>query len=225
MCENNTLFLSRAWRYFLLNGHTVVDGRGEVDLVFVGGCAVTDEMRRWCEGMILQSMKRFSHSRFIVFGCLAAFPEGLESVAGGDTDRLHIIPYRASRKLDELIQARIPYDTVHVSRLKGHIPYQPRIGPEDSYVLIAQGCVNHCSYCNIKKVKGNVISRSTSSGAMPSASANTGTITGEISGKASVGRFLYSNKPTPIMQIRRITVIKRFFRTSSKRRFIFTVSS
>ncbi|MEA1863683.1 MAG: radical SAM protein [Euryarchaeota archaeon] len=160
MCENNTLFLSRAWRYFLLNGHTVVDGRGEVDLVFVGGCAVTDEMRRRCEGMILQSMRRFSHSRFIVFGCLAAFPEGLEFVAGGDTDRLHIIPYRASRKLDELIQARIPFDTVHVSRLKGHIPYQPRIGPEDSYVLIAQGCVNHCSYCNIKKVKGNVISHS-----------------------------------------------------------------
>jgi tRNA A37 methylthiotransferase MiaB len=26
--------------------------------------------------------------------------------------------------------------------------------------LIAQGCVNECSYCNIKKVKGNVLSRS-----------------------------------------------------------------
>ena len=55
MCENNTLFLSRAWRYFLVNGHTVVDGMGEVDLVFVGGCAVTDAMRRRCEGMILKS--------------------------------------------------------------------------------------------------------------------------------------------------------------------------
>lgn len=160
MCENNTLFLSRAWQYFLLNGHTLIDGKDDVDLVFIGGCAVTDVMRRRCEEAILQSMKRLRHARFVVFGCLAAFPEGLESGSGREADRLHIIPYRASHKLDELIGARIPFHTVNVSRLRGHVPYQPRIGPDDSYVLIAQGCVNHCSYCNIKRVKGNVMSRS-----------------------------------------------------------------
>jgi tRNA A37 methylthiotransferase MiaB len=33
------------------------------------------------------------------------------------------------------------------------------MGPNDFYVLIAQGCVNNCSYCNIKKAKGKVVSR------------------------------------------------------------------
>ena len=33
------------------------------------------------------------------------------------------------------------------------------MGPDDCYVLIAQGCANDCSYCNIKKAKGNVRSR------------------------------------------------------------------
>ncbi len=159
MCENNTLFLSRAWRYFQLNGHTVTDARDEVDLVFVGGCAVTDLMRSRCEETILKTMQQIRIARFVIFGCLAAFPEGFRSIVGRDADRLHIIPYQASRELDELIQARIPFDTVSVSQLIGHVPYQPRMGPNDFYVLIAQGCVNDCSYCNIKKVKGDVLSR------------------------------------------------------------------
>ena len=159
MCENNTLFLSRAWRYFQLNGHTVMDAGDEVDLVFIGGCAVTDLMRSRCEEAILKTMQQLRQARFVIFGCLAAFPEGFRSMVGRDADRLHIIPYQATRELDELIQARIPFNTVSVSQLKGHVPYQPRMGPNDFYVLIAQGCVNDCSYCNIKKVKGNVLSR------------------------------------------------------------------
>jgi tRNA A37 methylthiotransferase MiaB len=161
MCENNTLFLSGVWRYFLLNGHTVTDRAGTADLILIGGCAVTDRMRRRCERTVLETMQRLSNAQFVVFGCLAAFPEGLKSAVGGrDADRLHMIPYKASQRLDELIRARIPFDTVSVNELKGHVPYQPRIRPDDSYVLIAQGCVNECSYCNIKRVKGNVLSRS-----------------------------------------------------------------
>ncbi len=160
MCENNTFFLSRAWRYFQLNGHTVADGAADdADLVFVGGCAVTDVMRNRCRATIVKLMQQRAHAHFVVFGCLAAFRESLESGVGPSAGRLHIIPYQASHKLDELVRARIPYGTVSVSRLKGHVPYQPCMGPEDSYVLIAQGCVNDCSYCNIKKVKGNVVSR------------------------------------------------------------------
>ncbi len=159
MCENNTFSLSRAWKYFQLNGHTVTDIREEVDLVFIGGCAVTDLMRSRCEESILKSMQQQRQARFVIFGCLAAFPEGFRSIAGRDADRLRLIPYQASRELDELIKARIPFDTVGVSQLRGHVPYQPRMGPNDYYVLIAQGCVNDCSYCNIKKVKGNVQSR------------------------------------------------------------------
>lgn len=159
MCENNTLFLSRAWQYFQLNGHTVTDEWKDVDLVFVGGCVVTDLMRSRCEQAILKSMQQLREARFIIFGCLAAFPEGLQSTLGRDVDRLHIIPYRASHELDELIQARIPFEMVNINQLKGHVPYQPRIGPKDFYVLIAQGCSNDCSYCNIKKAKGNIRSR------------------------------------------------------------------
>ena len=159
MCENNTLFLSRAWRYFQLNGHTVTDAKDEVDLVFVGGCAVTDLMRSRCVETILKRMQQLRQAPFVIFGCLAAFPEGFRSIVGRDADRFHMIPYHASHQLDKLIQARIPFDTVNASQLQGHVPYQPCMGPDDFYVLIAQGCVNDCSYCNIKKAKGSVRSR------------------------------------------------------------------
>lgn len=159
MCENNTLFLSRAWHYFQLNGHTVVFDDVEADLVFVGGCVVTDAMRNRCEEKILSGIQSSGVSQYVVFGCLAAFPETLHSFAVCYPDRLHIIPYSASNRLDELIRARIPFDSVRANRLIGHISYQPRVGSEDSFVLISQGCIHDCSYCNIKKVKGKIRSR------------------------------------------------------------------
>jgi len=160
LCENNTFFLSRARRYLELNGHTVEEGTGEADLVLVGGCAVTDGMRGRCERAVLTSMPQLPHARFVVLGCLAAFPQGLKAALGpAEKERLHIVRYQESHRLDELVRARVPYESVSVSRLVGHVPYQPCMGPEDAYVLIAQGCVNDCSYCNIKKVKGAVASR------------------------------------------------------------------
>ena len=158
-CENNALFLSRAWRYFQLNGHTVVNAAEEADLIFIGGCIVSDQMRLQCEERIRGLMRRSPGARFVVFGCLAPFAEKLRAAAGPAGDRLHIIGYRASHELDELIQARIPFHTVSATRLRDHVPYQPRMGPGDCYVMIAQGCVNDCSYCNIKKAKGHVLSR------------------------------------------------------------------
>lgn len=104
-------------------------------------------------------MRQFTHARIVIFGCLAAFPDDLKMAADKDSDRLHLIPYRDSRKLDEMVQARIPFESVRTSRLRGHMPYQPRMGPEDCYVHISLGCVNDCSYCNIKKAKGSVLSR------------------------------------------------------------------
>ncbi len=159
MCENNTFFLSRAWRYFRLNGHAVTDATGDVDLVFIGGCAVTDGMRTRCERTVLESMERLTQATFVVFGCLAAFPEGLRPPSNRNADRLHIIPYHETGKLDELIRASVPFDSVSVNRLQRHVPYQPCMGPDDSYVLIARGCVNKCSYCSIKRAKGDVLSR------------------------------------------------------------------
>lgn len=159
MCENNTHFLSRARRYFQLNGHSVTEKWEDSDLVFVGGCAVTDLMRMRCEQAVFGAMQKWKAARFVIFGCLAAFPEGFRSAAEQGADRLHLIPYRKSGDLDRLIDARISYDTVSVSQLVGHVPYQPRMGPDDFYVHIAQGCVNDCSYCNIKKAKGRIKSR------------------------------------------------------------------
>lgn len=162
MCEHNTLFLSRARRYFELNRHLATDGRtdagGDADLLFIGGCAVTDAMRARCEEKVRAVMETNKQSRVVIFGCLAAFPDGFRSMPGADK-RLSYIPFRESGRLDDLTGAQIAFDEVIVNHLTGHVPYQPRMGSDDAYVLIAQGCVNACSYCTIKKAKGAVMSR------------------------------------------------------------------
>jgi tRNA A37 methylthiotransferase MiaB len=127
-------------------------------LVFIGACVVTDAMRERCEAAIAEWMRGLPRARFIVFGCLAAFPKTLRA-AFADRQRLRFIPYHDSAALDALAEARVPFETVSASRLDDLVPYQPRMGLEDCYVWIAQGCVNDCSYCSIKKAKGHVRSR------------------------------------------------------------------
>jgi threonylcarbamoyladenosine tRNA methylthiotransferase CDKAL1 len=213
MCENNTFFLSKVRRYFQLNGHTVTNAGSDVDLVFIGGCAVTDVMRGRCEKTILKIMQQPGQARFVVFGCLAAFPEGLRVLLGRESERFHIIPYESSHKLDELTQARIPYDTVSVSQLKGHVPYQPRMGPGDSYVMIAQGCVNKCSYCNIKKVKGNVASRQEEAiegEVLALYDAGIGTVTLLADDCGSYGFDLGSDLPKLLLRLRRAAPDMRY---------------
>jgi len=158
-CENNALFLSRARRYFELNGHRVVRDGEEADLILVGACVVTDGMRRRCEAAVAEGMRRLPGARFVVFGCLAAFPEDLRAALGPEAGRLRFISYSGSAELDALVGAGVPFEAVHVTRLDGHRPYQPRMGPDDRYLLIAQGCINDCSYCSIRLAKGRVRSR------------------------------------------------------------------
>lgn len=160
MCENNTHSLTRVRNYFLVNGHTVSDADSAADMVFVGGCTVTDLMRVRCVQNIVKMMREQPEAQFVVFGCLSAFPEELRTMAASELKRLHIVTYQECHELDRLIGARIPFQAVSANLLHGHVPYQHRIGPSDSYVLIAQGCGNDCSYCNIKKAKGYVASRS-----------------------------------------------------------------
>jgi len=159
MCENNTFYLSKARRYFQLNGHTVTEDGENIDMAFIGGCVVTDTLRNKGVIRIQSLMQQMRQVQFVIFGCLAAFPESFRCALTFEAGRAHLIPCQASRKLDELIQAQIPYDKVRVNRLEGHIPYQPCMGRDDAYVFISQGCVNHCSYCSIKKAKGHVRSR------------------------------------------------------------------
>ena len=159
LCENNTHALTRGRSYFLLNGHTLVDSGDRCDLLFIGGCTVTDIMRDRCFQSIADKMAMYPGAMVIVFGCLSAFPDALKEKVCLDHQRLHIISYQESALLDALLSAKIPYGEVTTHILHGHIPYQQQIGSADSYVHIAHGCVNDCSYCNIKLAKGRVTSR------------------------------------------------------------------
>lgn len=161
LCENNTWFMSRARRYFELNHHLVAaagDDDDAADLIFIGGCVVTDSMGNRCREIVQNIAAEQRAARVVVFGCLAAFPEMFHFPTDAG-QRVTLIPFRESRRLDALIEAEIPFDGVSVNRLWGHVPYQPCMGPGDVYVLIAQGCVNDCSYCTIRKAKGAVKSR------------------------------------------------------------------
>ena len=62
-------------------------------------------------------------------------------------------------KLNEIFDAKTPIEEVSGSSLNETF-INPEYGVLDAYYLqICQGCVNHCSYCAIKKAKGHVTSK------------------------------------------------------------------
>ncbi|RPJ80295.1 MAG: radical SAM protein, partial [Acidobacteria bacterium] len=154
MCENNTHLLTRATRYFARNGHRLVPRGERADLIVVGGCVVTDGMRARCERRVLELLQAETKAPVIVLGCLGALPERLAS-----GERLQLLGCRDGARLDRLIGAHVPFGEVQAAHLERHLPYLPDLGANNAYVAIAEGCVNACSYCNIKRAKGHVVSR------------------------------------------------------------------
>ena len=90
--------------------------------------------------------------RIVLFGCMASLP--LPSLERGDL--ICIGP----KNLDEL-DAHFPHhrsvDDILVNQLPPAL-YEPGqgLGYGEYFILIAQGCFNRCSYCNIKRAKGEV---------------------------------------------------------------------
>jgi tRNA A37 methylthiotransferase MiaB len=82
-------------------------------------------------------------------------------IPGLERDGLICIDPRNLGELDSYFPHHTSVDSIGVNRLPAAL-YEPGqgLGYEDYFLLIAQGCANRCSYCNIKRAKGDVRSES-----------------------------------------------------------------
>ncbi|MEW6078778.1 MAG: radical SAM protein [Thermodesulfobacteriota bacterium] len=157
-CEPNAYQFTRMVKFFLVNGYVMTGDIGESDIILVNSCCVTKDMLAASRADLDAALARGKGKRVVLFGCLAGLP-----LPGVDRKDLIVIGPEHPDTLLEL-ERHFPHH-VPLSRIEvHHLPpvfYEPSqgLGYGDYLVMIAHGCANGCSYCNIRRVKGGVRSR------------------------------------------------------------------
>jgi MiaB/RimO family radical SAM methylthiotransferase len=156
-CEISGFQWTRFVEFLRCNGYDVVHGLGDCDAVVVNSCCVTESKAGDGEALLERALEHPGAKRVILFGCLAQTTEKFR-----ESDRLVFVGPKELSRIDDLFAHAVPIDQVTRGTIEKELflPYQTKLTNDDHYVLISQGCVHSCSYCNIKRAKGMVASRS-----------------------------------------------------------------
>ena len=153
-CEPSALLFTRAVNFFLVNGYRIAGSIDDCDTILVNTCCVTEDKISSSLAALEFARLNGNGRRIVLFGCAAAFPvpgldrQGLLCIGPKDLDDLNVHFFHHT-----------PVNHIAVNRLSPEL-YAPGqgLGFGDYFILIAQGCSNRCSYCNIKRTKGDVVS-------------------------------------------------------------------
>ncbi len=134
------------------------------DVYIINTCAVTAESERKSRQIIRRARAVNPNAFILVMGCFSQIKaEAVSSIPGVDYVCGNRNKYSVSEMAVKLLREgrplpvssalldveEAPLETMHISRA-----YRDR-----SYIKIEDGCDNHCTYCIIKKARGNVVSR------------------------------------------------------------------
>jgi len=151
-CQINAHLFTRLVKFFLVNGYRVADTISACDIVLVNSCCVNPQKLEDALAAVEQAKAHGAGKQIVLFGCLPRLP-------GSRLDRAGLICIGSTEldRLDSIFPSRISIRHISASRLPQSLftPSQG-LGYDDYYVLIAQGCSNRCSYCNINRSKGRV---------------------------------------------------------------------
>jgi len=151
-CEPSAYLFTKAVKFFLVNGYAMAKDIDESDIILVNSCCVTQDKIATSRAALDFARAKGKGKRIVLFGCMASLPfrwlkrENLICVGPKDLGEL---------------DTHFAHDTSVNSISAPQLPpalYEPGQGLAygDYFILIAQGCLNRCSYCNIKRAKGDV---------------------------------------------------------------------
>jgi threonylcarbamoyladenosine tRNA methylthiotransferase MtaB len=147
-------------------GFDVLSFTDVCDVYIINTCAVTAESERKSRQMIRRAAVANPDAFVLVMGCfsqikakeVAAIP-GVDYVCG-NRNKLSVSEFAAklvrSGKKEKNADCKIlDVETASLETMTVNKAYRDRC-----YIKIEDGCDNHCTYCIIKKARGNVVSRS-----------------------------------------------------------------
>ncbi|BBO81089.1 hypothetical protein DSCO28_16550 [Desulfosarcina ovata subsp. sediminis] len=137
------------------NGHEVIGEPDGADYIVISTCGFDQDREQRSYGIVSDYIRQYAAvAKVIVCGCLASINPELF-----DSSKVTIIGPRELDKFNRIFQPRI-----NIERISGGMVNERFINKgygflNAYYLQICQGCINHCSYCAIKKAKGDVKSK------------------------------------------------------------------
>lgn len=158
-CHFIFYFGSLIYKFLEKNGFAITANSDEADFIIINTCGFAEEREAQALALInLYSNKYFDGKQIIVFGCLAKINPML-NLPRGVLKRLILIGPKEIEKFNLIFSPKTPIENIRINRLDKRLISEDRYRRKDYYILISQGCVNHCAYCAIKKAKGHVVSK------------------------------------------------------------------
>ena len=159
-CEPSAFLFTRAVKFFLVNGYRVGNDIDRCDAILVNTCCVTEDKIAASKAALDFARARGHGKRIVLFGCMASLP-----IPGVKREDLICIGPKNVGELDAHFPHHTSVEDILVNQLSPDL-YEPGqgLGRGDYFIMIGQGCSNQCSYCNIKRSKGEV--RSEAAGAI-----------------------------------------------------------
>lgn len=154
-CENSS-FLSTTLEEFFNNNYQIVSDINEADLLIINGCSFVKECRDDTEKYVKKYLDfaKNRDSQVVLTGCsVNAEKDKYKDITG-----LYLIDYNHLSLFNKLISKR-KTKSFELNFCQISANHSRIIVPDAYYIKIADGCVNNCSYCIIKKSKGKLKSR------------------------------------------------------------------
>ncbi len=151
-CEPSAYLFTKAVQFFLVNGYPVAEDIEHAAILLVNTCCVTEDKIASSRAALDSARAAGRGKTIVLFGCMASLP-----LREPERQGLICIGPKNLAELDAHFPHRTSIQSIGVNRLPPAL-YEPGqgLGYEDYFLLIAQGCANGCSYCNIKRAKGDV---------------------------------------------------------------------
>jgi len=153
-CEMSNFLFARLGRFLDVNHHSLSPDLDKADVLVVNTCAVRDTIMHTIEAKITALISHDPARKVIIIGCLAPLTERFSQTSG-----LALINPDDIDRFTDYFECDVPLRNIDLVHKIGSREYQPKMTGADTYVLTSQGCINNCSYCNIKLAKGYVKSR------------------------------------------------------------------
>ena len=151
-CEPSAFLFTKAVRFFLVNGYGIANNIDRSEIILVNTCCVTEDKIAASREALDCARTQGDGKRIVLFGCMASLP-----LPGLEREHLICIGPKNLDALDTHFPHHTSVNAIPVNQMSPEF-YEPGqgLGYADYFVMIAQGCSNRCSYCNIKRCKGEV---------------------------------------------------------------------
>jgi len=155
-CRLNEAELETWAQQFQADGHSIVQGADEADLIVLNSCAVTHDAVRKSRHLIRRAQRENPTAKLVVSGCYATLnPEEARDVLGVDL----VVGNADKARLVDISREALAMPTMPAFSTEPGEAALFTLGRQRAFVKVQDGCRYRCAFCIVTLARGEEKSR------------------------------------------------------------------